>query len=74
MRKLSIKDLHSKTGMWVRQASSETIMITDRGEPIAQLQPITSKTSAPFPNRKLQDLPKSRNDSTLSIAEERERE
>jgi len=73
MRTLSIKDLHSKTGKWVRQASSETIMITDRGEPIAQLQPITSKTTAPFPNRELHDLPRSRSDSTLSIAEERER-
>jgi len=70
---LSIKDLHSKTGKWVREASRENIIITDRGEPIAQLRPLENIGSTPFPRRLLSDLPKSKIDSSPSISDERER-
>jgi len=38
MRKITIRDLHIKTGEWVRKAASgDTVVITDRGQPVAPL-------------------------------------
>lgn len=39
MRVISIKQLHAQTGRWVRAARKEPIVVTDRGEAIAALQP-----------------------------------
>lgn len=40
MTTISIRELHAKTGEWVRQAEAhEQIIITDRGKPIAALAP-----------------------------------
>jgi len=49
MTTISIKELHERTGEWVRKAfARQRITITDRGRPVALLQPI-SETVAPAP-------------------------
>ena len=40
MKTVSIRELHEKTGAWVRLAEThEQIIITDRGQPVASLSP-----------------------------------
>jgi prevent-host-death family protein len=40
MKNVSIRELHEKTGEWVRLAEAhEQIIITDRGRPVASLAP-----------------------------------
>jgi prevent-host-death family protein len=40
MQSVSIRELHEKTGEWVRLAEAhEQIIITDRGRPVASLAP-----------------------------------
>ena len=40
MKRVSIRELHEKTGEWVRLAEvHEQIVITDRGRPVASLSP-----------------------------------
>ncbi|HEY1770997.1 MAG TPA: type II toxin-antitoxin system prevent-host-death family antitoxin [Chthoniobacterales bacterium] len=40
MKTISIRELHEKTGQWVRQAGAhEQIVITERGRPVAALAP-----------------------------------
>ena len=53
MKTTSIRELHLKTGRWVRHAASRgPILVTDRGRPVAALQPFAaSVTSRPLPNR-----------------------
>ena len=53
MRTISIRELHLKTGRWVRHAASGgSIVVTDRGRRVAELQPFDgSVTSRPLPNR-----------------------
>ncbi|MDQ5979036.1 MAG: hypothetical protein QG602_2010, partial [Verrucomicrobiota bacterium] len=40
MRSISITELHAETGSWVRAAKHETIVITRRGEKVAELIPL----------------------------------
>ena len=53
MKTISIRELHLKTGRWVRQAASRgPIVVTDRGRRVAALQPFdASVTGRPLPNR-----------------------
>ena len=53
MKTISIRELHLKTGRWVRHAASRgPIVVTDRGRRVAALQPFdASVTSRPLPNR-----------------------
>ena len=53
MKTISIRELHLKTGQWVRHAASRgLIVVTDRGRRIAALQPFDpSVTGRPLPNR-----------------------
>lgn len=40
MKRISIRELHEKTGQWVRLAEAhEQIIITERGRPVAALAP-----------------------------------
>jgi len=41
MKQVSIRDLHQKTGYWVRLASRQPIVVTDRGRPVATLVGVT---------------------------------
>ncbi len=49
MKTVSIRELHEKTGEWVRLAEAhEQIIITDRGRPVASLAPFRNPAK---PNR-----------------------
>jgi prevent-host-death family protein len=60
MTTISIKELHERTGEWVRKAAaSEEITVTDRGRPVARIQAIpesaavATPTANPWLRRKL---------------------
>lgn len=87
MTTISIKELHERTGEWVRRAAeSEEITVTDRGTPVARLTPMialheTRPKVNPFLNRQLlpgfAELQKrlvGGTDSTQIISEGRDRE
>ena len=55
MKTISIKDLHDKTGHWLRQVEAEgELVVTDRGTPVARLlPPVQQRNDNPFARRKL---------------------
>lgn len=55
MKTISIRELHEKTGEWVRLAEAhEQIIITERGRPVAALAPFRTVAKANrFRGRKL---------------------
>ena len=79
MKEISIRDLHLKTGEWIRKVSLEQkIVITERGRPVATLVPFQSGDKATsFQQRKLVQgfakLPPIQHDSTGGISADRDR-
>ena len=79
MIQITIRDLHMKTGDWVRKAAfTGNIIVMDRRRPIAKLVPFTSADEGTsFADRPLvkgfSKLPKMQQDSTLYLSEDRER-
>ena len=84
MKTISIRELHERTGEYVRKAAEAgEIYITDRGKTIAKIVPEEEKPEAPyFARRKLipgfRKLMKSGKlrggtDSTIIISEDRDR-
>jgi len=75
MKRISIKQLHAETGRWVRVAKSETVTVTDHGEPIATLTPYTPGTGTRpvFTLRGRSPRPRLGIDSTAGISGERDR-
>lgn len=82
MKTVSIRELHEKTGEWVRLAEAhEQIIITDRGRPVAALAPYRTPAKANrFSDRKI--LPAYRKlggklsggtDSGIIVSKDRER-
>ncbi len=77
LRKASIRDLHIRTSELVRDAAEGAVIIIERrGEPVAELRPI----SKPRPKLKFRDMerfwaemPQVPGDSTRFISEERDR-
>ncbi len=55
MKTISIKELHARTGHWLRQvAGEEEVVVTERGRPIARmLPPDPPERPNPFRTRKL---------------------
>ena len=55
MKTISIKDLHDKTGHWLRRVRAEgEVIVTERGTPVARmLPPAKSSAGNPFARRKL---------------------
>lgn len=55
MKSISLRELHESTGAWVREAVRiGTLIITDRGKPIARLEAVTADLQInPFLTRKL---------------------
>ena len=55
MRSISIKELHARTGHWVRKTWEEhEVIVTDRGRPVARLtRPNRAPRGNPFLGRKL---------------------
>ena len=75
MRKASVRDLHIRTSELVREASAgEVIVIERRGEPVAELRPLTKPRSKPkLPNmtRFWTKFPKVAGDSGAFLEEDR---
>jgi antitoxin (DNA-binding transcriptional repressor) of toxin-antitoxin stability system len=53
MKTISIRELHLKTGQWVRHAASRgLVVVTDRGRRVAALQPFDASVAGrPLPDR-----------------------
>lgn len=79
MFEISIRELHMKTGDWVRRAArTGGVVVLERGEPVAKIVPFDGNDlSSSFSMRKLVKgfaaLPKIPHDSTRYISEDRER-
>ena len=79
MVEISMRELHMKTGDWVRKAAqTDGVVVLERGEPIAKIVPFNENdTRVSFSKRKLvkgfAGLPKIRHDSARYISEDRER-
>ena len=76
MRKASIRDLHIRTSELVRDASEGAVIVIERrGEPVAELRPLTKKKKLKFPD--MTELwarqGKIAGDSTQFISEDRDR-
>lgn len=74
MTSITIRELHSHTGRYIRTARLHPLIITDRGEEVAVLKPVRGPDlqGKAFPKRKAYELPKVKLDSTLLIAADRE--
>lgn len=55
MKAISIKELHDKTGHWLRQVAAEgELIVTERGTPLARLlPPAKRRVGNPFAERRL---------------------
>jgi prevent-host-death family protein len=55
MKTISIKELHDKTGQWLRRVQAEgEVIITERGTPVARmLPPVKRPAGSAFAKRKL---------------------
>ncbi len=79
MKRIGIRELHLKTGEWVRSAAlGEGVVITDRGRPLASLLPVRpGDLSTPFGQRRtlpeFDALPPVSGDSSVYVAEDRDR-
>ena len=80
MKTISIRELHEKTGAWVRRSVTlGAITVTDNGKVIAQIIPVEAKDATnPFAARKirtgyarLRGKLKGGIDSTQSVSEDR---
>ena len=74
MKTISIKQLHAETGRWVRAARQQPIVVTDRGEKVASLQPHTpdSRPRPVFALKTRGSRPKFPVDSTVFVSEDRD--
>ena len=79
MKRIGIRELHLKTGKWVRRAAlGKGVVITDRGRPVAFLLPVRpGDLSTPFRERRTSPefdaLPPVRGDSGGYVSEDRDR-
>jgi antitoxin (DNA-binding transcriptional repressor) of toxin-antitoxin stability system len=55
MKMISIRELHEKTGAWIREAAEHgEILVTNRGKAVAKILPDTDRRDTPyFSNRKM---------------------
>ncbi len=82
MKTISIRELHEKTGDWVRRSVKlGAIIVTDHGKPVARIVPVEAASAVnPFAARKLRrgyarllGKLKGGTDSTLAVSEDRDR-
>ena len=79
MERIGIRELHLKTGEWVRRvAKGEGIVVTERGRPVAALIPFRRDAlGTAFGERQLlpefEALPEIGSDSTVGVSEDRDR-
>jgi prevent-host-death family protein len=76
MKNASIRDLHIRTSELVREAEEGAVIVIERrGEPVAELRPLTPKKRVPFPDMTefRKRMPLIDVDSTDLISEDRDR-
>ncbi len=79
MEQIGIRELHLKTGEWVRRAArGRGVVVTERGRPVASLVPFRDDAlGVSFADRQLlpefEALPEVRGDSATGISEDRDR-
>jgi prevent-host-death family protein len=77
MKRASIRDLHIRTSELVRDAADGAVIVIERrGEPVAELRPISKvrrKIKFPDMTRFWKDFPQLSGDSTRFIEEDRDR-
>jgi prevent-host-death family protein len=81
MKAVSIRELHTRTGYYVRAAAREPLAVTERGETIARIVPVTDPAGLrKFADRRLrpgfkrlQSRPFPPVDSGRLISEDRDR-
>jgi prevent-host-death family protein len=82
MKTISIRELHARTGAWVRKAVElGAITVTERGKPLVRLEPVADGRDAnPFRTRRLRPgyarlrgKLSGGTDSTRIVAEDRDR-
>lgn len=77
MTSITIRELHMKTGQWVRAASRRQggVLVLDRGRPTARLLPVEDSAVVEFSRRKLvrgfERLPQLLVDSAHLLEEDR---
>jgi prevent-host-death family protein len=75
MKTVTIRELHLKTGLWVRHAAVHgPVVVTDRGRRVAALQPYDpAKARRPLPDREAVIRKRSRIpvDSATYVSEDR---
>jgi prevent-host-death family protein len=77
MTTITIRELHMKTGQWVRAAArgKRGLLVLDRGRPAARLLPAEEKAGVEFSQRKLvrgfDGLPELSVDSAHLLEEDR---
>ena len=85
MKTITIRELHTRTGQWVRKAVQHgQIFVTDHGRTVARIVPATKMTAVPYFARRKFISPAFRkliesgrlgrggDDSTVTISENRE--
>lgn len=81
MKTVSIRELHTRTGHYVRAAARQPIAVTERGTTIARLVPVADPVGVNFADRRLRPgfkrflatpLPRS-TDSMQIISDDRDR-
>lgn len=77
MKRVSIRELHTRTGEIVRRAAGEPIEVTDRGRVVAVLQSpsVTAFAGQSLPDRErwIARLPSQVSDSTQLVGSDRDR-
>jgi len=75
VKTITIRELHTHTGRYVRAAARQPIVVTDRGEIVALLQPANAAqlSGRPFPKRDRSTLPNVSGDSGRLISDDRDR-
>ena len=79
MEHVGIRELHLKTGEWVRRvARGEGVVVTERGRPVASLIPFREDgMGMSFGDRQLlpefEALPEIAGDSTAAVSDDRDR-
>lgn len=81
MKTITIRELHSATGKWVRRSAAlGEVRVSERGRVIARLLPMTTVPAAPYfarrpmtrAFREARSALRGGTDSTLAISEERD--
>jgi antitoxin (DNA-binding transcriptional repressor) of toxin-antitoxin stability system len=76
MRKASVRDLHIRTSELIRDAAGGAVIVIERrGEPVAELRPVSKKKNVklPYMTKLWAKLPQLPDDSTDIISEDRDR-